>query len=411
MKIAIVGPIATESIAAFLSGTVDPLPPGYGGAPLLGTLIGELLKRGHEVSAFTTSSGVPLGKNHWVTAEGERFRIHYCGLRPRAFRPQQGRLGRAADFFALERACLKNAIFSVAPEVIHAHWSYEFGLAALATGLPHVITCHDAPHVVLKYMPNLYRLVRYWMARQCLAKARVVTAVSPYLQAEIQPYCSVPVAVIPNPLPDEVFTCDANNNESVNSIPKPIIAMVINGWGKRKNPEPALLAFRILRNRIPDAELHLYGADFGSGQRAELWATQKGIMEGMTFFGSTPHALLLQQVRKADVLLHSALEECCPMGIAEAMALGLPVVGGATSGGVPWVVGDGGLMADVTSPPAIADALYALLTNANSRRQYAHAAASRARQTFSVKTVADSYEAQYYRALERPSVHLRIETA
>lgn len=400
MKIAIVGPIATESIATFLIGAVDQLPPGYGGAPLLGTLIGELLKRGHDVSAFTTSSGVPLGKHHWVTAEGERFRIHYCGLRPRAFRPNQGRFGRAADFFALERACLKNAMLSAAPEVIHAHWSYEFGLAALETGLPHVITCHDAPHVILKYMPNLYRLVRYWMARRCLAKARVVTAVSPYLRAEIQSYCAVPVEVIPNPLPDKVFIDDANNDASVNRISKPIIAMVINGWGKLKNPEPALLAFHILRGRIPDAELHLYGADFGPGQRAELWTKQKGITDGMKFFGSTPHEILLQSVKKAGVLLHSSLEESCPMGIAEAMALGLPVVGGATSGGVPWVVGDGGLMTDVTSPPAIADALYELLANADSRSQYAHAAANRARQTFSVKTVTDSYEAQYCLALQ-----------
>lgn len=167
MHIAIAGPIATENIATYLNGNIESLPPGYSGAPLLGTLIGELLNRGHRVSAFTTSLGVPIDPKKWVEAGNDQFRMHYCPQRPHSFRPKHGYFGRATDFFRIERAALLAAIEAAKPDVVHAHWAYEFGLSAIATGLPHVVSCHDAPSAVLKYMPNPYRAVRYLMARQC----------------------------------------------------------------------------------------------------------------------------------------------------------------------------------------------------------------------------------------------------
>jgi L-malate glycosyltransferase len=399
MNIAVVGPILTENIVAFLNDDHGNLPLGYSGAPLMSTLIGELLKRGHHVSAFTTSPGIGLGDQNLVTAAGKNFRITYCGERPHAFRPKHGYLGRANDFFALERSCLQKAVVRAGPDVVHAHWSYEFGLAAIETGLPHVITCHDVPHLVLKYMPNLYRFMRYWMARQCLAKASVVTAVSPYLQAEIQSYCSASVNVVPNPLPVAVFAEEEHRDGFSQTNRNPIVVMVMNGWGKLKNPKPALQAFHILRSKIPTAELHLYGIDYGPGEQAELWARNKGISDGISFIGKTLHKILFQKLRNADILLHPSLLEGCPMGIAEAMALGLPVVGGASSGGVPWVVGNGGILTDVTSPSAMATALYDILVNKNSYAHYAHDASVRAQQLFSVEAVTDLYEIEYRRAL------------
>lgn len=399
MKIAIVGPIATENIAPYLHGNTANLPAGYKGAPLLATLIGELLKRGHEVSAFTTSAGVPLGANQTVVAKGRNFLIYYCGVRPHSFRPNNGRLGRALDFFALERECICKAILSESPDVVHGHWSYEFGLAAIKTGLPHVITAHDAPQVVLKYMPNPYRFVRYLMARRCLGAAKVVTAVSPYLAESITRYCKEPVTVVQNPLPNEIFS--ASSARSILDVGGgSVVAMVMNGWGKLKNPKPAMFAFQKLRKLIPQCELHIYGADFGEGEHAQLWAHKNGIADGMKFIGRLPHTELIKRIQSANVLLHPSLLEGCPMGIAEAMSLGLPIVGGRNSGGVPWVVGEGGLLVDVHSPQEITNALYKLMTIPEFNKQCSVAAAARARETFTVSTVVDMYETQYQRALK-----------
>jgi glycosyltransferase involved in cell wall biosynthesis len=402
MHVAIAGPIASEDVRQHLAADVGGLPRGYGGAPLLGTLIGELLARGHRVSAFTTSTDVEPARDRWTAAGDERFRIHFCGQRPRAFRPDGRGLGRAADFFRVERAALSRAIAAAQPDVVHAHWSYEFGLAALSSGLPHVVTCHDSPRAVLRYMPTMYRLARYFMARRCLAGARAVTAVSPYLRDEVARYCDVPVEVIPNPLPPRVLAQagPAARVADVRPDRPPVVAMVINGWGRLKNPEAALRAFGALRRQLGEAELHLYGEGFGDHQVADAWSSAQGLRDGLRFFGRVPHARLLEGVGAADLLLHPSLLEGCPMGVAEAMALGVPVVGGVRSGGVPWVVGDGGLLVDVTDPQAMADAMHRLLSDRALRERHAQAAARRARETFAVGRVVDAYEAAYRRAID-----------
>jgi len=206
MKIGIAGPISTESIAPFLPCDTATLPVGCGGAPLLGTLIGELLSRGHEVSAYTMSPNMPLDLPQPVIAQGERFKVYYCPQRKHSVRLNGWHLGRIVDFFRLERRYLQQAIRIDNPDVVHAHWAYEFALAAISSGKPHIVTCHDAPDVVLKYMPNIYRFGRYLMARHCLGQAKLVTAVSPYLCNAVQKYCNVPIAVVQNPLPDFLLT-------------------------------------------------------------------------------------------------------------------------------------------------------------------------------------------------------------
>ncbi|OYW35688.1 MAG: hypothetical protein B7Z35_14620 [Hydrogenophilales bacterium 12-61-10] len=226
MRIGIAGHIATDIIARFLDGDTTGLPRGYYGAPLLGTLIGELLERGHSIVAYTTSSDMPHGAR--VSASGDRFKITYCAARPRAFRYSDGHWGRAADAFKLERALLAQAMLDDAPDLVHAHWSYEFALAAIESGLPHVVTCHDVPQVVLKHAPNLYRLVRYFMARRVLNQAQHLTAVSPYLKQKVEGYARVPISVVPNPLPAHPAHLSESKRQYDPSRPR--IAMVLNGW-------------------------------------------------------------------------------------------------------------------------------------------------------------------------------------
>lgn len=402
MHIAIAGPIATEDVKHLLGAHAsDELPMGYPGAPLLATLITELLRRGHRVSAFTTSVGMPISRHQWISGGDDDFRIHYIGQRPHAFRPKHGYLGRAMDIFSVERAALVAAISRSAPDVVNGHWSYEFGLAAIESGLPHVVSCHDAPAAVLKYMPNRYRLVRYFMARHCLRKARHVTAVSPYLRSAVQKYCRTPVTVVQNPLPASLLAANdlAFIPERINKQCRRI-AMVLNGWGRLKNPIPAIEAFSMLRSKWGvDIELHLFGADFGVGERAEHWCTQHDLRDGLVFHGKTEHRELLSQLGAMDLLVHPSLVESCPMGIAEAMSLGLPIVGGSNSGGVPWVIGEGGITTDITDPAAIASSVEALLRDDSIWRRCASAAKIRSHSEFSPRLVADLYEEQYRRAI------------
>lgn len=391
MKVGLAGPIGTEDIRHMLGGEVASGPAGYLGAPFMASLIEEFLRRGDEVVAFTTSTDlsapVSLSSGTWPLT------VHYAPARPHGYLYRNGAWGKAMDAFRQERIWLEKAMRLARPDVVHAHWSYEFAMAALDSGLPYLVTCHDAPQVVLRYMPNLYRLVRYFMARQVLRRARRLTAVSTYLKEKVQPYAGADIAVIPNPLPATCF--DRKSIDGTGAAAFPRIVMVLNGWNSMKNAETALKAFSQIRRAFPAATLEVYGNDYGPGGKATTWAAAHGASDGVTFVGPVPHALLMDSIAGADLLVHPSLEETFGMSIAEAMAMGIPAVGGVDSGAVPWVVGEGGLLVDVRDAGCIAQPVIQLCRDRERLKGLGALAQMQARERFSVMSVVDAYRALY----------------
>lgn len=402
MHIALAGPIATSDIAPLLDGDGAGLPAGYGGAPLLATLIGGLLRRGHQVSAFTLSRDLPLRRGVQVTAGGRNFRLHYLPMRPRAWPCNGWRPGRIVDLYRFERAALQRAIALAGPDVVHAHWAYEFAWSAVATGLPHLITCHDAPFLIARYYRGRgfrlsgYRWLRALMAWHVLRQARAVTTVSPYMVDQIQGLCRAAVQVIPNPIPDAALAL----RQEERSGPARIL-MVCNGWDRHKNPEPALRAMALLNLRLPEAELVAVGHGFAPGEAGSQWWRAQSLPGNVDFRGPQDHATVLAWMARSDLLLHPSLEESFGAVLAEAMAIGLPVVAGARSGAVPWVVGGAGRLVDVTRPEAIADALFALLSDRGEARRLGELGRRQSRARFAPDAVALAYDQAYQQVLQR----------
>lgn len=400
MRICIVGPIATEDIAhLFDASTLANAPVGYIGAPILATLITSLVERGHEVIGITTDKGLRLARGI-VKLQGQQFRMVYCPQRQRAFMPGDGNLGRAIDAFRIERRFLVEAIRDAKPDVVHAHWLYEFAWAAQDAGFPHVLTAHDSPRQILKYSRNLYRTVRYLMARRVASRARYLTTVSPYMQRELSSITAAKIDVVPNPLPKQVFAI-APDRSSFKSRKRQTyrLAMVFNGWGSRKNGEVGLHAFALIRAELPSAELFLFGQGVGKDEEAARWAQANGLAERVRFVGRLTHGLLLQQLSNCDVLLHPALEESFGAVLIEAMSLGVPVVGGHQSGAVPWIVGQNGCLVDVSSPEAMANAALELLKDPARLAIMGAQAKKSALAGFSPDAVAGAYEKHYRQAL------------
>jgi len=400
MHIAFAGHIAGADVQAYLHEGAAPAPRGYLGAPLTGILIGELLRLGHRVTGITTDPQLPLNGGP-VRREGPNFTFIACPARPRAWRPNGLRLGRAVDLFAFERRQIRQAIIEAAPDIVHAHWSYEFALAALAQPAPHLITCHDSPAVVLRYTRSFYRALRFLMAQRVFRRGREFSTVSDYMARELSGALGHLPQVIPNPVAPYVLSLGREH-------PAPgsrRVAMVCNGWDRRKNPEPALRAFALWRAAEPLAELHLYGAGFGEGEAAQQWARTEGLTPGLFFHGQTPHRQLVVALAEMDALLHPALEESFGVVLAEAMAIGLPVVAGRDSGAVGWVMGadaDGvcatGVLTEVRSPDALAAALAEVFDQAYAARSLA--GLERVRGSFSSSSVTKLYEARYVAVLD-----------
>jgi L-malate glycosyltransferase len=367
---------------------------------LTAVLIGALLDLGQEVVGLSVDYAMPPGADPLVLT-GTRFEFRLLPGRRRVWRMNEGRPGRALDGFRVERQLLATQLAQIRPDLVHAHWTYEFALAALDSGLPTLVTAHDSPARVLRHSRSPFRALRYLMARQVLRQAHHATTVSDYLAGELVGLCGRRLPLVPNPVAAHVFETGRARMAGAGRR----IGMVCNGWGRLKNAEAGLRAFAAFRQQVPCAELHCFGDDFGPDGRAARWAMDKALSAGVVFIGPLPHRALVQRLAGLDLLLHPSLEESFGVVVAEAMALGLPVVAGRHSGAVGWVLaGDrpagavsAGLLTDVRDPSAIAVALARSFDD-----HYAERSAigrDDARRRFSGEAVAAAYLAAYARVL------------
>jgi glycosyltransferase involved in cell wall biosynthesis len=394
MYIGVLAPIATNDLLPATERDARPYPKGREGAPLISNLIKAYLALGHRVVAITLDDQLADDDPPFVH-ESPQLTYVVVPSRSRTFRPNGRRLGRTADFFWFERRQLAAQLQRYRPEVVHAHWTYEFALAGLAYDPQTIVTVHDNALVIFQYVRTLNRLFHLLMARYVFSKGHWFTAVSPYMAASVQPWTKAKVAVVANPvvIPERASLVKA-------PLSQPVLSVVVNGWDDRKNSKNALLAFRAVQQQHPSAVLWAMGTAFVPGEEAEAFCQQHNV-QNVVFLGPTPHDEVLKKIAASTLVLHTSLEESFGMVLVEAMAYGVPVVAGQASGAVPWVVEDGGLLVDVTSIEAIAQAVNRLLTDATLYEQLSARAVAIVAERFPLVKIAKDYLALYEQVAQR----------
>lgn len=357
MKIGIAGPVSLESLSPWLPAGTS-LPPVYS-FPLIGRLAAGLLSRSHSVTVFAGSENVTKTEK-W---QGANLEIVICPRRPAR---------NGYDFYRFERQGLEAAMRESGVDLIHAHWTYEFAAAALAVQKPILVTAHDCPNQIARFFrwttAYPHWLFRSWLGAQVCRQATYLTCVSPYVEKNIRPYTTAraQVSVIPNGVPVSLFEAGQARSQAAAPAGPVRIATVLEGFGLRKNASAALLAFRKVQGSFPGAELHMFGGDFEKGGPAEGWAQAHDAWRNVRFRGRLSQPDLHRELASsATLFLHPSLEESHPMAVIEAMALGIPVIGGRHSGGVPDTLAHGraGALADVTNPDHLAQTLKDLLAD------------------------------------------------
>lgn len=390
MRIGLATPIDIEVLSPHLDLGADAvIPQGLGGSATT-PLVQGLLAAGHMVSVYTLGRNIPEP----VVLRGPRLTVYIGNFRARARQ-------RCPDLFAGEANLIQQFIEEDQPDIVHAHWGYEFALGTLNSGWPCLITLHDDPWTILRYQPDLYRVVRLLLKLRVMHRGRnrLFTAVSPYLAAALattnRQLTVVPNAVLPGP--GSARSCPVG--------PERRIISVLTGWSARKNATTALRAFQQVRQQLgPGTEYWLFGPTYGPGEMAEQWARAQGLAEGVHFAGLLDHEALLRQLPGFDVLLHPAREESFGLTLVEAMQAGVPVVGGRNSGAVPWVLEDGrcGILTDIDSADAIAAAVLQLLTQPTLYEALSDRGVARVDTHFSQQAVTAAYEALYRQVLAQP---------
>lgn len=401
MHIAILAPSHKSFIADFLSeADSKKLPDGYDGAPFIGVLINDFLKMDHTVTAITTTVAMNDDYSTKVYTHG-KFNWVVVPSRPHALRFNSGKLGRIVDFFAFEKTEIVRVIESIKPDIVHAHWSYEFCGAAIKSRYPFLVTVHDNPFKVFRYLRNIYRFGRLIMSEVNLKMVKYASTVSPYMYSFVNKRCEF-VRIIPNPskivIPNDQLQLEVEIK--LKSLESPRIIMINNGWDKLKNGKVGLLAFHELQKKIPNARLDLYGAGYEyKGLAAKEAIALK--LKNIFFHGSVSHEQIVKIMGESHVLIHPSLEESFGVVLIEAMSRGVPVIGGLKSGAVPWVINDDNLLVDVTVPLDLMNKLFELLTNPDLYKKTSLKCYENVSERFSSNIVATQYVEYYQEIINR----------
>lgn len=378
MKVLLAGPIETAALGEATNVDLSDLPPATTQTPI-GPLAAGLLQAGHEVHVVTTD---PTIEHNLFYSRGP-LTLTYCPVRAA---PRYRARVRARDLFAKEISHLKAAMLASDADIIHSHWTYEFAEAAIRTRRPMIVTMHDLGWDSLRSYRDLYRFMRLLMKYRSMFRIKTLTTVSPKLahKAWIYGYFG-PVAVIPNPI--ELAPLYAK------CLAKPIIVTVGNA-GRSKNVVASVTAFKKIREHFSNAELHLFGPGLDtSGIMPEL--------DGVIPHGNVPHGVLMQFLaEKATLLVHPSRVETFGVIVGEAKMRGVPVVAGANTGGVDYVInGAGGVLVDVEDPEAIATASIRILGDPFGYMCLQKEAHEDAASRFSLPKVTAEYVAAYQRVL------------
>lgn len=383
MRIALCAPTDIHALARFMGRDTQGIAPGMGSTAITPLII-ELLRRGHEVTIYTLSNDLP------------EEAIYDWG----SLRVFVGPNRRLRYFYRPQIAYLKRVIRADAPRFVHAHWTYEFALGALASGVPTLTTIHDLPWNILRYLQHIGVSVRLSMAYMVAFKGTNFTAVSPHAARHFRRWLrpGAQIAIVPNFTADWIFDL-GRTGDSRNDRPFTFVT-VLQGWSRLKNGKCALKAFQLARKSLPDARLIMIGSGYETGGAADRWATPQGLAQGVTFQGPMQYRQMLGFVmQEADVLVHPSVEESFSLAALEAMALKKAVIAGKRTPGTRWVLDEGrvGLLVDVRDPKAVARAMQQLAGNPALRRELADAAFEHAWNNFRADVVVPQYEALYKR--------------
>lgn len=299
---------------------------------------------------------------------------------------QLGRSGTATALASVLRALQRDGPF----DVVHGFWATTPGLvAALAawkTGALSVITLAGG---------ELTRIddIGYGEQRRVRSRAKVslslaladaVTAATPALQRTARAF-GVSAELIP--LGARRFP-----TPRVDRFPEPSL-LAVGSLNRVKDHRTLLCATRLIRSEIPELRLDIVGEDTLGGE-TQRSALELGLGDCVRFRGHVPPDELQSYYARADLLVHTSRHEAGPLVVLEAAQHGVPTVGSSVGHIEEWSP-HAALAVPNSDPPALANAILALLRDPERRAKLGESARRIARAqdaAFSARAFESLYE-------------------
>jgi glycosyltransferase involved in cell wall biosynthesis len=382
MHIAVCGPVSLDLLADLLDDKTG-MPRGYV-CPLIAFIVRAYIARGHFVTVITSTGDV---------AHVTRWHGKSCNIIATPRRLKAASL--VGDLFRTEVRLMRDELIAAKPDVAHAQWCYEFADAALGSGIVTLVTAHDSPWRIAYLLKHPYRWIRAFYAQfWILPRIKYLSTVSPYMIRALRSWNGYwkPITLVPNGI----------GRQRMN--PKPILKdgklvspriLTVSEWGDHKNIKITLDAFGIIQLKLPNAQLTLVGSGLGPEGPAQAYCRSHNIpIHNILFCGYQTQEHVIEMLRKdADIFVITTLEESFCMTLLEAMAQGVPCIGGYVSGAVPWLLDEGrsGLLVNVKSASAVADAVARMCDDSVLRKATARNGYCRVKEQFLIEHVAGKY--------------------
>jgi glycosyltransferase involved in cell wall biosynthesis len=264
------------------------------------------------------------------------------------------------------RQQLRDYLQRLSPDVVHAHDTY--GIMAQDLPIPRVFTVHGFIYEDTRYGGGLgnwlrSRLWRHVEVGGWQSQPRIIS-ISPYVRERLAPLVAGIIYDIENPISADCFEVRSALDEP-NIFSSALIC-------RRKNTIGLVRAFARLRHYGLSAQLRLAGkiSEPEYGRELQGVIRELQLESDIQLLGPISAAAVRDELQRAAVFALLSFEEGAPMGIAEAMAAGIPVV---TSNrcGMPYMVrhGESGFLVDPTDPDAAGAAFHQLLQDSVLRKK------------------------------------------
>lgn len=277
------------------------------------------------------------------------------------------------------------------PDLIHAHVLLRTfvmaGFLACRWNVPYFITEHWTGYLHGGF--NRKSFIYKQITRYIIRKARAVSLVSASLVQAFE-QCSLrnhDIRIIPNVVDIPEQMRKPEHREILH------ILTVADLSDKNKNISGVLRVLDQLSPELPEFRYTVVGGGPDEAALKALAHSLTGITDRVHFTGRVPNEEVFRYLDQADFLIVNSHVETFSVVTAEALAMGVPVIG-TISGGPEFIIKpENGILIPSDNPIALADAVRAMAVgfphyNADQMRESVRA-------VFSRETLANAFKAMY----------------
>ncbi|WP_022939984.1 glycosyltransferase family 4 protein [Psychromonas hadalis] len=282
------------------------------------------------------------------------------------------------------------------PDLIHAHDTY--GIMTQDIDVPKVFTVHGFIYGDTLFSSGKCKWLRskIWekIEKGSWAKQPNIISISPYVRERVSPVSDAIIYDIDNPISDAFF------NLTRDEIKGRIFTSAV--ICPRKNTLQLVKAVKLLVDESVNVELRIAGSVGDDQYMQEMLAFIKdnNLDKHVTILGRITTTEVMQELIHASIYALASLEENSPMGIEEAMAVGIPVV---TSNrcGMPYMVknGETGYLVNPFDAKDIANKLKRILDDSELKKSMAKKSTELALDLYHSESVARRTYAVYQELL------------